>query len=92
MNPLSFFAKWPEAQPPAPVVPVRPEFPCGVPDCFELPLTVEADDRITVVECVVHDARTHWPTTKPEVKEQTIIRVQDGWRQHGSSQPPKQKG
>jgi len=65
-------------------VPVRPEFPCGVRDCYEPQIEVARDDRDITVSCPVHNCNTMWPLVKPEAKEQHIIRVQDGWHQHGT--------
>lgn len=73
---------------PAPA-PVRPLHPCGVGDCYEVQTLVSQDERETVVDCPTHDARTTWPTTPPEPREQRIIRVQDAWRQHGTAPPKK---
>lgn len=69
--------------------PVRGDHPCGVPDCFEATTVVEQDDRLTLVECSVHEARTLWDTTPIERREQEVIRVQDQWRQHGSRNSPR---
>jgi hypothetical protein len=76
-----------EEPPPAPRV--RSEHPCGVPDCYEPQNIVFQDDRYTWVECDAHNARTLWDTKPIERAEQQIIRVQDGWRQHGTTHRPK---
>lgn len=62
-------------------------FVCGVPGCLD-GRVVSDDGRYTTVECDTHEARTHHLTVKSKVGEQQIIRVQDGWRQHGTSKPP----
>jgi hypothetical protein len=63
-------------------------FRCGVPDCEVAQEIVEQDTKWTVVECSEHGCRTRWETEEREEKEQTVIRVQDNWRQHGTSPPP----
>lgn len=83
----AFFVVPEPAPPPAP--PARPDHPCGVRDCYELQVILRQDDRETVVECPVHGCVTTWETKKREEREQQIIRVQDGWRQHGVNPPKK---
>lgn len=63
-------------------------FRCGVPDCAD-GRVVDPGPPLTVVECDPHNARTHWDTVPREEREQQIIRVQDGWRQHGVLNKPK---
>lgn len=61
---------------------------CGVPDC-DAGYIVDPGPPVTVVECDVHNARTTHDTVLKEPKEQQIIRVQDKWRQHGTSERPR---
>jgi hypothetical protein len=63
-------------------------FLCGVPGCLDGRVT-EADALITTVECDTHNARTTHDTVERVAMEQQIIRVQDTWRQHGTSARPK---
>lgn len=72
---------------PGEVAPVRPEHPCGVRDCFEVQSEVSRDDRDITVECPVHGCHTTWPLVKETPREQHVIRVQDGWHQHGTKGP-----
>lgn len=60
---------------------------CGVPSCEDGRPTIVGTS--TVVECDTHNARTTWDTEFREPKEQQVIRVQDQWRQHGTSKPPR---
>lgn len=62
-------------------------FVCGVVDCLDGVVT-GSDDRYTYVECETHGTRTHWDTVEIVRGEQQVIRVQDTWRQHGTSPPP----
>lgn len=84
---LASFA--PPALDETPVPSGRPEYPCGVPDCLEPQHVVRMDGKYIVVECPVHLCVTSWETEKRTAREQKIIRVQDGWRQHGTSGKPK---
>lgn len=77
----AFFGTPVELDPPAP--PARPEFPCGVRDCYTDQLVVRQDERETVVECPDHLCVTSWETKKREERTQQIIRPSDTWRQHG---------
>lgn len=69
--------------------PERPDYPCGLPDCFEMQQVVRLDGKYIVVECPVHECITSWEVAKRAPREQKIIRVQDGWRQHGTSEKRK---
>lgn len=69
--------------------PQRPEYPCGIPDCYVMQNVVRMDGRYIVVECPEHQCVTSWDTVKRPAGEQRIIRVQDNWRQHGTSGRPK---
>lgn len=68
--------------------PLAPVFRCGVPECADGVVAGESGSY-TLVVCDTHNAQTHWDTVPRAVEEQQIIRVQDGWRQHGTSAPPK---
>ena len=75
---------WEETLPEVPVNQVDSRFQCGVPDCNSGVVSIRGD-RYTVVDCEEHNALTHWFTKEPTRGEQKIIRVQDSWRQHGTS-------
>lgn len=66
----------------------RAHLVCGVPTC-ENGYIVFEDEKITVVECDYHYARTTHDTTLREKNTQQVIRVQDQWRQHGVTRPPR---
>jgi hypothetical protein len=68
--------------------PAPNRFVCGVPECSD-GYVLMADTRYTIVACDTHEANTSHDTVEREVKEQRIIRVQDGWRQHGTRHTPK---
>lgn len=72
-------------RPPPAVEPVEAPlvYLCGVPACTD-GLIESQDEQTTVVSCDTHEARTTHDTAPREAREQQIIRVQDGWRQHGS--------
>lgn len=65
-------------------------FVCGVPGCLD-GIVVGNDGRYTTVECDTHEARTHHTTAEPVYAEQQVIRVQDSWRQHGTTPPPNRR-
>lgn len=67
-------------------VPQERIFPCGVPGCEDGRIASQ-DESETVVECDTHDARTTHDTKEREERPQQVIRVQDQWRQHGTTRP-----
>ena len=71
---------------------IEPEEPshlrCGVPDCPD-GTVAHSDDKWTIIDCEPHNAFTRHLTSPPEEREQQVIRVQDAWRQHGVSRPPR---
>lgn len=69
-------------------VDARAHIRCGVPDCEDGRVTFD-DGRTAIVDCDPHNAFTTHDVVPPEKKPQQIIRVQDQWRQHGVTRPPR---
>lgn len=61
---------------------------CGVPDCGDGRVVFD-DGKWALVDCDPHNAVTRHESSARPPKEQQVIRVQDAWRQHGVSKPPR---
>ena len=61
---------------------------CGVPDCRD-GVVASTEGKWTLVHCEPHGAVTRHESVLRPPGEQKVIRVQDQWRQHGVSRPPK---